>query len=162
MRLFILSLLLLVEIAIESTILPFIKIGGITPDLVLITIVSLGLIYGKKEGIVLGLIGGILSDILFGRVLGIHGLPYMLIGYLVGFASEKVYKENRIIPLLFTVLATLSYQGIFYLIVYLGRINIAMDIYIRNYTGFSLIINGILVLFIYPLFLKLGEWNLIK
>ena len=92
MRLFILSLLLLAEIIIESSILPFIKIKGVTPDLVLITIVSMGLIYGKKEGIILGLIGGIFSDILFGRILGIHGLPYMLIGYL-GFASEKCIRK---------------------------------------------------------------------
>ncbi|HHT50154.1 MAG TPA: rod shape-determining protein MreD [Eubacteriaceae bacterium] len=162
MRLFILSLLLLAEIIIESSILPFIKIKGVTPDLVLITIVSMGLIYGKKEGIILGLIGGIFSDILFGRILGIHGLPYMLIGYLVGFASEKVYKENRIIPYLFTLIATLSYQGILYLIIYLARIEIPMDIYIRKYTAFSLIINGIIVIFIYPFFLKLSEWNLIK
>ena len=86
----------------------------------------------------------------------------MLIGYLVGFASEKVYKENRIIPYLFTLIATLSYQGILYLIIYLARIEIPMDIYIRKYTAFSLIINGIIVIFIYPFFLKLSEWNLIK
>ena len=48
-RLFILSLLLLAEIIIESSILPFIKIKGVTPDLVLITIVSMGLYMGKRR-----------------------------------------------------------------------------------------------------------------
>ncbi len=162
MRIFILSLLLMIEIIIESTIFPFLKIRGVTPDIVLITIISMGLIYGKREGIILGLIGGLLSDILFGRVLGLHALPYMLIGYLMGLASERVYKENRIIPFLFTIIGTLCYHGIFYLIRYLSGIDFSISIYIKDYTSLSVIFNAILVIFIYPFFLKLSEWNLIK
>lgn len=162
MRIFILSLLLIIEIIIESTILPFFKIRGVTPDIVLITIISMGLIYGKKEGSILGLIGGLLSDIIFGKGFGLHSLPFMLIGYLMGLASERVYKENRIIPFLFTIIGTLCYHGIFYFIHYLSGVDFSIAIYIKDFTSLSVILNAILVIFMYPFLIKLSEWSLIR
>lgn len=162
MRTFILSLLLVTEIIIESTILPFFKIRGVTPDLVLITIISMGLIYGKKEGFILGLIGGLLSDILFGRVLGLYALSYMLIGYLMGFVSEGIYKENRIIPFLLTILGTLAYHGIFYLVRYFSGIQDPIVLYLKNFTSLSIILNSILVFFLYPFFVRFSKWSLIR
>lgn len=162
MRIFILSLLLIIEIIIESTILPFFKIRGATPDIVLITIISMGLIYGKKEGSILGLIGGLLSDIIFGKGFGLHSLPFMLIGYLMGLVSERVYKENRIIPFLFTIIGTLCYHGIFYFIHYLSGVDFSIAIYIKDFTSLSVILNAILVIFMYPFLIKLSEWSLIR
>ncbi len=162
MRIFILSLILLTEVMIESTILPFFRIKGITPDIALITIIAIGLIYGKKEGTFLGFIGGLLSDILYGTIIGLHALPFMLIGYVMGLVSERVYRENRIIPLLFTLIGTFLYHLYFYLIQYLMGVDYSIYEYLRNYTTASLIINAILAILAYPLLLKLSDWNLLK
>lgn len=162
MRILILSLILIIEIILESTILPFIEIKSVAPNLMLITIISMGLIYGKREGIFLGLIGGLLYDILFGRILGVYGLIYMLIGYFMGISSEKVYRENRLIPLLFTIMGTLVYHGSFYLFQYLLGYEFSIIQYLKEYTGISLLLNVILVMFVYPIFLKLRNWNLLR
>lgn len=162
MRILILSFILLVEIIIESTIFPFIKIWGATPDLILITIISLGLIYGKKEGIILGLIGGLLSDILFGRVIGLHSLPYMLIGYIIGILSERVFKENRLIPFILSVFSTILLHMGFYLLQYLRGIEFVYNTQFRNYTVISILLNAIIVVLVYPYFIKLSEWHVLK
>lgn len=162
MRIFILSLILLAEVVIESTILTFFRIKGVTPDIVLITIIAIGLIYGKKEGVFIGFMGGVLSDILYGSVFGLHALPFMLIGYFMGMISERVYRDNRIIPFLFTIIGTFIYHVYFYFIQYLMGVDFNAYDYLRNFTTISLIINAILIILVYPLFLKLSEWNLLR
>lgn len=138
------------------------EIKSVVPNLLLITIISMSLIYGKREGIFLGLIGGLLYDVLFGRILGVYSLIYMLIGYLMGIISEKVYRENRLIPLIFSMVGTLLYHGSFYLIQYLLGYGLSITEYAKEYTGISLLLNTLLALFIYPMFLKLRNWNLLR
>ena len=147
---------------VESTIFPFIQIRGGAPNLVLITIISFGLIYGKREGIFLGLIGGLISDILFGTVIGLYALPYMVIGYIMGIFNERVFKENRIIPFVFTIMGTLFFQGLFYLIQYLRGVDFIYLGHMKNLATTSLILNSIIVIIIYPYFLKLSNWHIIK
>ncbi|SJZ39019.1 rod shape-determining protein MreD [Garciella nitratireducens] len=157
MRILILTLLLLFEIILESTVLSFISIGGVTLNLVLITIVSIGLIYGKIEGMSLGLISGLLCDILFGRVLGFHALSYMLIGYLMGIISELVYRENRLISPLFTALSIFIYHVSFYFLQYFSGIEFSILQYFKNITVVSILVNSVIAFFIYPIFLKLSQ-----
>ncbi len=162
MRILILTFLLLIELIIESTILPFIKIGGAALNLVLITIVSIGLIYGKTQGMVLGLIAGLFHDILFGRVLGFHALSYMLIGYLMGIISERVYRDNKLISFLFTALGVLLYHTSFYFLQYFSGIEFSIFQYLKGTTIASMLMNAIIAFFIYPIFLKLSQQDLLR
>jgi len=93
---------------------------------------------------------------------GLYALPYMIIGYIMGIFNERVFKENKIIPFIFTIMGTLFFQGLFYLIQYLRGAGALYIGQIKSIATISLILNSIIIVIIYPYFLKLSNWHVIK
>ena len=67
---------------LQSTLLQKIAIGSITPNLLLILCVSMGLMRGRKSGLWTGFFSGLLVDLFYGSVFGFYAwissiiLPY--------------------------------------------------------------------------------------
>lgn len=68
----------------QSTVLHLISIGSITPNLLLILCVSMGLMRGRKSGLWTGFFCGLLVDLFYGSVFGFYALIYMYVGFLSG------------------------------------------------------------------------------
>ena len=66
----------------QSTVLHLISIGSITPNLLLILCVSMGLMRGRKSGLWTGFFCGLLVDLFYGSVFGFYALIYMYAGFL--------------------------------------------------------------------------------
>jgi rod shape-determining protein MreD len=77
-------------------------------------IVSYGILRGDAEGGIFGFSVGILSDIFFGRFLGLNALLGTLIGYFCGKPFKDFYSENYLIPLLLVPLASLFSGFVFF------------------------------------------------
>ena len=56
-------------------------VADVAPNLMVILTVSFGLMRGKREGMFVGFLGGILSDLFFGSALGFTALLYVTLGY---------------------------------------------------------------------------------
>ena len=67
-RKIVLFLLLLVCFIVQGTFLKVIAIGSISPNLILIFVVSFGFMRGKKEGMFVGFFCGLLIDIFYGNM----------------------------------------------------------------------------------------------
>ena len=80
---------------LQSTVIHSIAIGSITPNLLLILCVSMGLMRGRKSGMWTGFFCGILVDLFFGSLFGFYALVYMYAGYFSGYAY-KIYFDNDI------------------------------------------------------------------
>ena len=65
----------------QSTVLHLISIGSITPNLLLILCVSMGLMRGRKSGLWTGFFCGLLVDLFYGSVFGFYALIYMYAGF---------------------------------------------------------------------------------
>ena len=55
-------------------------VADVAPNLMVILTVSFGLMRGKREGMFVGFLGVILSDLFFGSALGFTALLYVIIG----------------------------------------------------------------------------------
>ena len=64
----------------------------IAPNFMVILTVSFGLMRGKREGMFVGFLGGILSDLFFGSALGFTALLYVIIGY----CSDIIISSSRL------------------------------------------------------------------
>ena len=73
----------------QSTVLHLISIGSITPNLLLILCVSMGLMRGRKSGLWTGFFCGLLVDLFYGSVFGFYALIYMQKLTLQNFLGEK-------------------------------------------------------------------------
>src|SRR5665809_142027 len=77
--------MLLLAIAIQSTLLAQATVLGVIPQLVLVVVVSLAFLDGERVGTVVGFFGGLLIDALLpGAIMGLTALIFTLIGYGVG------------------------------------------------------------------------------
>ena len=106
----------LVNLLGEATWLHRVAIFDIVPNLSMILIVFWGILQGGEHGRRLGLVVGLLQDILFCRVIGFYGLVYYLIGHISGFFNRDFDKRHFILSLTVVAAADLAYGILHYLI----------------------------------------------
>lgn len=78
------GLCLLLTGLLQTMIFSNFSIFGARVNLLLVFTVAVAMIYGEKTGAYLGLGLGLLQDVVFSTVLGIHALIYFLVGTFVG------------------------------------------------------------------------------
>jgi rod shape-determining protein MreD len=86
----------------QAVIFSSISIGGGTPDVLLVAVVSLGLLRGSVAGAVLGFAGGLVLDLLTLETLGLSSLVLTLAGFWAGRYAETTARGRRL-PLLLAV-----------------------------------------------------------
>ncbi len=64
-------LIIIILLVVQGSLSPFFNIGARQPDLLLILVVCLSILWGNKKGAVLGLTAGLTQDILYGQALGV-------------------------------------------------------------------------------------------
>lgn len=89
---------LLLGVFLDSVLFARLNLMGLRPDCLLAIMVSLGLLLGQQAGMLLGLGAGLLVDVLFGRVVGLSAMAYMLAGAAGGLFYKKFYADNIIVP----------------------------------------------------------------
>ncbi|HHY45677.1 MAG TPA: rod shape-determining protein MreD [Firmicutes bacterium] len=89
---------LVIAVALESSIMPYLAPPGVRVDLVLILTVLTALHQGRPGGAVWGFGGGLLEDLVTGRVVGVSALGKMTAGYLVGAVREVVFRDSLLVP----------------------------------------------------------------
>jgi rod shape-determining protein MreD len=106
---------------LQTAFLPLLNFHGIGVDLLLLLVVSFSLLEGQRLGGLLGFMAGLLQDLASGTFLGTNTLSKMLIGYVFGLASQRVFKEKFFLPILSSLVATvLNYFVLALLVVLLG------------------------------------------
>lgn len=109
------SILLYGIIILQTTLLNYISINNIKPNLILIFIICVALIKGGLESAFIGLAAGLLQDILTGGSIG----PYALMGFLVGFSlggfNKRFYKDNIFACAIITIVVSMLYESVFIL-----------------------------------------------
>ena len=93
-------LLILISAVLQGTLFKALSIGSIAPNLLLILTVSFGFMRGKKNGIWIGFLCGILKDLLSDGLLGFYGLIYLCIGYAAGCCCKLFYDEELRVPII--------------------------------------------------------------
>ncbi|MGW0393973.1 rod shape-determining protein MreD [Streptomyces sp. NPDC003042] len=87
-RILLSSALVVVALVVQVTILGRLQLPGAVPDLLLLTVVALSLVYGSTSGALLGFSAGLLADLAppADHAAGRYALVLCVIGYLVGLA----------------------------------------------------------------------------
>jgi rod shape-determining protein MreD len=122
MRYWALTGILLLSYLIQSVLGPFLAIGGVVPNVVLVVVVSFGLLFGWQVGLGTGFAGGLLIDLTIGQLIGSHALALSLVGLVAGLVEERVFKDNLILAGLGGVVGSLIGQVVMLLCIWLfGR-----------------------------------------
>ena len=108
---------------LQCTILNLISIGSITPNLMLILTVSMGLMRGRKMGLWTGFFSGLLVDLFY-------GLIYMYIGFFSGYAHRIYYDDDIKVPMVLAAVGDILYNFAVYGLQFLLRGRLGLHPYL--------------------------------
>lgn len=156
-RIVIIFILILACFLIQTTLLDYIALGSIIPNLLIVVTSSIGFIRGKKEGLVVGFVCGLLIDTYYSNVLGYQAFVYALIGYCNGFFRSIFYDEDIKLPLILIGGSEFIYGLIIYLFSFLLRSRFGFSYYFLNIIIPELIYTLLVTIVLYQVVLHINH-----
>ncbi|WP_354640377.1 rod shape-determining protein MreD [Kitasatospora camelliae] len=104
-RILLAAVLLLLALVVQVSVLGRLQLPGATPDLLLLVVVGLALVYGPAGGCLVGFAGGLLADLAppSDHAIGRYALVLCLMGYLVGLLRPEGGRQRSAISALLVV-----------------------------------------------------------
>ncbi len=151
-------LLILISYLIQSTMIRILPIGGVAPNLLIILTSSFGFMRGKKDGMFIGFISGMIIDVLFGKIFGFYALIYMLIGYLNGFFASIFYPEDVKLPMFLITSSELVYCFMIYVFRFLIQGKLRFGYYFVHVILPEIVYTIFVTIIVYKIILNINEW----
>jgi rod shape-determining protein MreD len=104
---------------------------------------------GKKEGMLVGFISGLLVDIMFSDLIGFYTLVYTLLGYANGFFRKIFYDEDIKLPLILIAASDFIYGHIVCIFMFIMRSQFGYFYYLKNIIIPELIYTILVTLILY-------------
>lgn len=105
------AIFLFLLLLLQSTLLGYVSIYNVKPNLLIIFVISVALLRGDKEGAIVGFITGMLIDMASGKILGFYALLGLYLGLAVGTLNKRLYRDNFLVILFFTFVSTILYES---------------------------------------------------
>lgn len=156
-RKIVIALMIIVCFLLQSTLFQSLSLASISPNLLIILTSAYGFMKGKKEGMAVGFFCGLLEDIFFGRLLGMHALIYMYIGYANGYFNQIFYGEDLKLPMALISASELAYGLGTYLIMFLMRSRFDFFYYLKRIILPELLYTIIVTLFVYRIIYMIDQ-----
>ncbi len=126
----ILFITILLSFLLQSTVVKKMAIGSISPNLLVILCISMGLMRGRKSGLWVGFFSGMLVDLFYGSFLGFYALIYMYVGFFSGYAYRICYDDEIKVPVMLSVGGDLMYNMAVYALQFLLRGRLSLGRYL--------------------------------
>ena len=149
--------IILVCFLLESTVFQGLSLGTITPNLLIVVTSSFGFMRGKKEGMMVGFISGLLVDIMFNDLIGFYALIYMLIGYANGFFRKIFYDDDIKLPLILIAASDFLYGNIVCIFMFVMRSKFHYLFYLKNVIIPELIYTILVTIVLYQIILYINK-----
>ena len=150
--------LILIAYLLQSTMIRILPMGGVAPNLLIILTSCFGFMRGKKEGMVIGFVSGLIMDVLFGNIIGFYALVYMIIGYLNGFFASIFYPEDIKLPMVLITSSELLYCFVVYFFRFLIQGKIKFGYYFMHIILPEIVYTIFVTIIIYKIILNINEW----
>ena len=149
--------IILISFFLQSTLFVKLKFGAVSPNLMLVVTSSFGFMRGRKSGIAVGAISGLLVDIFWGQLLGFHTLLYTVIGYLNGSFERLFYDEDIKLPIVLISASEFLYGICIYVFVYMLQGDFAFGTYLFSIIIPELVYTILVTLILYQVILHINR-----
>lgn len=149
-KIFIVGFWSIIAFLLQSTLFQHLKFGGIAPNLLIIVVASYGFMRGSKSGIWTGFFCGVLSDIFFGKVLGVYAIIFMMIGFVNGYFRKAFFPDDIKLPMLLILSSDFAYSCLIYIILFLFRGRFHLGFYFLHVMIPELVYTIVMTCLLYP------------
>ncbi len=158
-RVVLVGFMIIISYVLQTTIFQELTLGVVAPNLMMILVCSYALLRGKKEGLIVGFLAGLIIDLFYGyyEVIGINALLYMIAGLLVGLFHNYLYLEDILIPVVAVGVCDFVYSFIYYVITFALRNRLDMVSYIKSIMVPELVYTIFVAVFAYRLIMFINK-----
>jgi rod shape-determining protein MreD len=104
--------IILFSAALQFSVLRWVRVAGVEPDLLLVVTVVVGLLSGPRAGMAAGFSAGVVEGALLGRWIGVYAAAKTISGYLSGAVGGRLFVENLLVMMGAAAVMTLVHEGI--------------------------------------------------
>lgn len=90
-------LLIPLALLVQASLASRVSVFGVTPDVVLLVLVYIGISGGQVEGALLGLLAGFLQDTYAPGHMGTNALAKTIVGFVVGYGRGGIVAESYLV-----------------------------------------------------------------
>lgn len=98
------------SILMQVNLFNVVTLWGTAANIGIVILVSVGLMCGTTIGGTIGIIYGLISDIVYGKTIGLLAFTYAILGYICGKVGNSFSKENKTTIVLITGISTVLYE----------------------------------------------------
>lgn len=156
-RIITLTILIIINFVLQSTVFGFHSLGTVTPNLLLILTMSFGLMRGRKEGLLVGAFCGLLVDTFFSNILGPYMLLYMFIGYINGVFHRNYMIEDVLLPFIVIIVDDFLFNTLIYIVSFLLKNKTDYGQYVLHVILPEMLCTALLTVIIYKLYVFINK-----
>jgi len=90
-------------VLIQLTVIPFVSIQDVVPDLLLITVVYFSILNGQIFGTITGASYGLIYDLISGNLIGGNMLSKTVAAFIAGYFSAETKRDKYLYTYSFTI-----------------------------------------------------------
>lgn len=143
---------------LQTSVFIHFELAGVVPNFLVIITSFAGFMSGRKEGMLVGFVAGILADFFFGEWFGMYALIYLYIGFINGFFRKTFFGDDIKLPLLFVAISDVIYGIIIFICLYLPRQKYDFYYYFFNVIAPETVYTLILTIAFYVPLFELHQW----
>ena len=117
------SLIALLLLVLQTTVVPFLSLGGFLPDLLLVWLVFIAIRRGQVEAALSGFVVGFLQDVTTTQFFGLAALAKTVGGFAAGYFFNENTTEETLSTYRFALIVLLAafiHDGVYYAIFFQG------------------------------------------
>ena len=151
------TLIVIACFLLQCTLFKSLAIASISPNLLVIVTSSFGFMRGKKDGMFIGfLIGMLLYKLYCGKIV-FYALIYMYTGYSNGFFRKIFYPEDIKLPMILISVSDLACSLLIYFFQFLLRGRFAFRYYLMHIIMPELVYTILVTVFLYFILLQINQ-----
>lgn len=148
---------ILICFLLQTTVLNLIPFLTAVPNLLLIVTMTFAILKGRREGMAVGLISGLLLDVAGGGIIGFYALIYLYIGYLNGLLKRFLTEDLILIPLGLCVMDELMFGIYVFVFHFLVRGKLDFVSYVSSSMMPELVLTLIFTIFVYGILMYISH-----
>lgn len=151
------SSLIIIGFIFQTSFIGLFNLFKVTPNITLILLVIFAILSDGLTGGILGLMTGIMFDVMIYDIFGVYTLIYFFIGVVIGSFSDDMLRENYIAYSTVTGISTIVMHICLYLILFFLRFRVHLAVNIMPGIIVEAIINSLLVILILKIVMYLFD-----
>ncbi|MDI3508170.1 MAG: rod shape-determining protein MreD [Clostridiales bacterium] len=126
MKSFIIAIIVVIDLIIETTLLPFVEVMGVKPNMLLTLIAAFAFMDDRLAAVSVAIAGGLLQDIIFADIVGPTALLHLAFAYGFIVLRDKVAVDRVIMPAIMTFDAAVVYNVFMAAMFALSRLEVSL------------------------------------